>query len=62
MAFYLGRGKGYLAVLAGLFAVKLLIMLFFEVDVIHFIAGWAFFYVSAAVAEMSSYFTFGELF
>ena len=56
----LDQRKLLLAVLAVLFFMKLLLMFFFGINIIHFPAGLALLNISSAVAEMSGHFRFSK--
>ena len=62
MSFKLSWGEGTLTIRTIILFMKLLIVFFLEVDVIHFMTSGTFFYVAAAVSKMSRHFTFRVFF
>lgn len=62
MRFDLSRGERNAAVRASLLLMILFIVLLLEVDIEHLVALWAFFDVSATIAEMRGHFAFRKLF
>ena len=61
VGFEVGGGEGFAAVRAVLKFVVLLVVLLLEVDVVHLMAGGAFFNVAPAVAEVGGHFGLGVL-